>query len=116
MQKAVEETFGAWDEDWQQAYFHSRYHPEDLLVIQVEEADGSLADAGVFCYEERTEEVFVGILQVAPERQRGGIGTHVMRNIITDAAKKGKPVALKSAQSKSIGARFISTARVWRYG
>jgi len=99
MREMVEETFGEWDENWQQAYFRNRFSPEDLLIIQVEKADGSLEDAGVFCFEERAEEVFVGVLQVIPKRQRMGIGTQVMKNIMDEAEKKGKQVALKVLKS-----------------
>ncbi|MBE0699194.1 MAG: GNAT family N-acetyltransferase [Anaerolineaceae bacterium] len=97
MRTYVEETWGMWDEDWQQTYFHQHFIPEDLLILQL---DG--VDIGVISVQERTEELFLGIVQILPSYQRQGIGTTVIRDLLTRAARQGKPVALKVLKSNRL--------------
>jgi ribosomal protein S18 acetylase RimI-like enzyme len=97
MRVYVQETWGRWDDEWQQAYFHEHFVPEDLLILQL---DG--VDIGVISVQERTEEFFLGILQILPRYQRRGIGSTVMRDLLTRAARQGKPVALKVLKSNRL--------------
>ncbi len=101
MRAYVEETWGAWDEKWQRAYFHQHFGPRDLQVVQL---DGR--DIGVLCVQERTEELFLVVLQILPAYQRRGIGSAVVGAIIARATHIGKPVALKVLKSDR-GARSL---------
>jgi ribosomal protein S18 acetylase RimI-like enzyme len=94
MQGYIEEIWGEWDEDWQWAYFHQRFVAHDLQIIQL---DGSAI--GVISIQERTEELFLGILQILPMYQRQGIGTALLNGLLISAGLKGKAVALKVLKS-----------------
>lgn len=90
LREAVEETWGAWDEEWQRAAFHQGFRPAALQVVQL---DGR--DVGVMLVEERAEELFLGLLEVLPAFQRRGIGSAVVRGLAAQARREGKLVALK---------------------
>jgi ribosomal protein S18 acetylase RimI-like enzyme len=101
MRRSVEETWGAWDEGWQRSTFREYFHPETLRVIQL---DGQ--DVGVLWVETRAEELFVSRLEILPVYQRRGIGTAVMLELAEEAARLGKPVALKVLKANR-GARDL---------
>ncbi len=101
MQVYVEETFGPWDEDWQEKYFRSRFDPMELQVIQVDDRD-----VGVLFIQERAEELYVANIEILPEYQRLGIGTAVIRDITNAAELWGKPVALQVLKT-NIQARHL---------
>ncbi len=90
MRDPVEETFGPWDEAWQAAYFQKHFDPEVLKIIQF---NGK--DVGVLYIQERAEELFLASLEILPAYQRQGIGTLVLRELIAEAKRQGKPVALQ---------------------
>jgi len=94
MRVYVEDTFGPWDEDWQETYFRSRFDPALLQIIQL---NGE--DAGVLFIQERHEELFIANLEILPKFQRRGIGTAVIHDVITAAKRRGKPVALQVLKS-----------------
>jgi ribosomal protein S18 acetylase RimI-like enzyme len=90
MRPYVEITFGPWDTEWQKAYFRQHFHPQRIQIIQI---DGQ--DAGMIEIQERSEEVFIINIEVAPEYQRKGLGSRVIRDILAEAEREGKPVALQ---------------------
>jgi ribosomal protein S18 acetylase RimI-like enzyme len=94
MQAYVEDTFGSWDEEWQERYFRTHFVPALLQVIQI---DGR--DVGMLNIQERIEEFFIVNLEILPEYQRQGIGTEVIRNLLSAAKRQGKPVALQVLKS-----------------
>jgi ribosomal protein S18 acetylase RimI-like enzyme len=97
MRAYVEDTWGKWDDVWQQVYFHEHFRPQDLQVLQL---DG--VDIGVISIQERTEEIFLGILQILPAYQRRGIGSKIIRDLLIRAARQNKPVALKVLKSNRL--------------
>jgi ribosomal protein S18 acetylase RimI-like enzyme len=90
MREYVVETWGEWDEAWQQAYFRTHFSPSWLQIIQYQGTD-----IGVLLIQERAEEIYVASLEIHPDYQRQGIGSAVMRQMIAAARQRGKPVALK---------------------
>jgi ribosomal protein S18 acetylase RimI-like enzyme len=94
MREYVEETWGGWEDAWQQDYFHQNYSIQDLFVLQL---DGF--DVGVVSVQERTEELFVRMIEVLPAYQRRGIGSFVIRELLSRAEQNGKAVALKVLKS-----------------
>ena len=86
----VEITWGAWEDEWQRAYFHDHFVPDQMTIIQL---DGQ--DVGVMRVQERTEEIYLAILEILPEFQNKGIGTTVIQTLLQKANQHGKPVALK---------------------
>ena len=101
MREYVEETWEVWDEEWQRVYFHERFLPAELQVVQV-----LGRDVGVMSVEWRTEELFLCILQILPAFQREGIGSAVVRALIDQARVQGKAVALKVLKANR-GARRL---------
>ncbi len=90
MRGPVEETFGPWDEAWQAAYFQKHFDPAVLKIIQYRGED-----VGVLYVQERAEELFLVSLEILPAYQRRGIGTAVIRELIAEGKRQGKPVALQ---------------------
>jgi ribosomal protein S18 acetylase RimI-like enzyme len=86
----VENTWGPWDDEWQRTYFHDHFLPDQMTVIQIEGQD-----VGVMRVQERTEEIYLAILEILPEFQNRGIGTAVIQTLLKKANQQGKPVALK---------------------
>jgi ribosomal protein S18 acetylase RimI-like enzyme len=90
MRAYVEETFGPWDEAWQQEYFRRHFDPANLQVIQW---DGE--DVGSLFLQDRTEELFIAGIEILPEYQQQGIGSQVIRGLLEQANRQSKPVALQ---------------------
>ena len=90
MRGYVEDTFGPWEEAFQRDYFQRRFDPTGTRIIRYEEQE-----VGVVRLQERTEETFLAAIEILPAYQRRGIGTAVMRALLEDADRQGKPVALQ---------------------
>lgn len=90
MRAYVEDTFGSWDEAWQLDYFRQHFDPAQLQVIQ-----WNGTDVGLLHLQERTEELFIAGIEILPEYQRQGIGSRVIRRLLAEANRQGKPVALQ---------------------
>ncbi len=97
MRVYVEETWGGWDEAWQRDYFHQRFSPGAIRILQL---DG--VDIGLVSVQERTEELFLSSLEILPAFQRQGIGSQVVRALIEQASAQGKTVALKVLKSNRL--------------
>lgn len=89
MREYVEKTWG-WDDARQEADYRTNHDP---AAIQIITRRGE--DVGMLYMEEREAEVFVAHVEISPEYQRQGIGSHILGRIIADAAERGKPVALR---------------------
>ena len=89
MRPAVEATWG-WDESFQRSYFQERYGKVPLQIVRV---NGH--DAGMLCYEVRTDHVFLRNVALLPEFQGQGIGTRVIQGVRVEAAELGLPVRLQ---------------------
>ena len=90
MQPYVIETWGAWVETWQFDRFRQKYQPGWLRVLQL---DGQ--DVGMMQVQDRTEELFLANLKILPEFQNRGVGSRVIRQLVEEAARQGKLVALR---------------------
>jgi ribosomal protein S18 acetylase RimI-like enzyme len=101
MREYVEDTFGPWDEAFQQAYFRKKFDPAAHTVIQ-----WGGEDVGVLYVQNRTEELFIASLEILPAYQRRGIGTAVIRMVQESASRQGKPVALQVLKA-NIAARGL---------
>ncbi len=105
MRQVVEDTFGAWDETWQLAYFRKHFDPlvqrSELRIIQL---DGLAV--GLLHVQERAEELFIASLEILPAHQNQGIGSAVIREVLRTAAAQAKPVALQVLKA-NIAARSL---------
>jgi len=75
----VDQIWG-WDDDEQRAYMTGDFDLDRVRVIVV---DG--VDAGRLDVEERDDEVFLGLIELAPEYQGRGIGSSLIRQLIDGA-------------------------------
>jgi ribosomal protein S18 acetylase RimI-like enzyme len=82
----VDQIWG-WDDEEQRAYMTGDVDLERVHVIVV---DG--VDAGRLDVEERDDEVFLALIELAPEYQGRGIGSRLIRELIDGAG--GKRVTL----------------------
>ncbi len=86
----VEQTWGAWDEDWQTRNFREHF---DVTHRQVVEWDGRAI--GFLDVMEQDESTLLANIQISPEFQRRGIGTRLIRDVLERAASRGVPVTLR---------------------
>ena len=89
MHNHVEAIWG-WDEAQQEQRFRDRFNPSTCKIITVEGQD-----VGVLCIEEQEDRVSLHIIEILPEFQNHGIGTFVLRTILAEAQRKGKPTVLQ---------------------
>lgn len=90
MRPAVEDAYGPWDAEWQRAYFRKYFYPERLRILEWEGQD-----VGMLQVEERAEELFIASIEILPAFQRRGIGSAVIRDLLAQARRQGKLVALQ---------------------
>lgn len=84
-------AFGGWDESDQRARFAQRSPTvERYVVLSGDEPVGTLhldrSGAG---------EVFLALVEVAPERQGQGLGSALVRGVVARAAEEGRGVRLQ---------------------
>jgi ribosomal protein S18 acetylase RimI-like enzyme len=84
----VEVTWG-WDEDWQAQHFRADFDPSRCNVIML-----SGKDVGCFRVDDGIDYLFLDYIAIEPEYQNKGIGTSVVRMLLSRAAKKGVPMRL----------------------
>jgi ribosomal protein S18 acetylase RimI-like enzyme len=85
----IEQTYGSWD-DTQRARFDATFIPEEVHIVSV---DGR--DAGFIAARQDPEVIQLFNLMIAPEFQNRGLGTAVLRNLLTLAQKRRMPVRLQ---------------------
>lgn len=79
----------AWDEDDALAKFRGHYRAGDVSIIMVDDRD-----VGFLQVEENADGITLAQIHIeAPHRSRG-IGTRLLRDLLSDARAKGKPVSL----------------------
>jgi len=78
-----------WDEAWQRDYFDRHWDPAGTQIVT---RDGH--DIGVLKLEERAEATYIGLVEIRPDHQGGGIGGAIVRDVVDDAARRGRPVEL----------------------
>ncbi len=88
IRSSVEATWG-WDDSFQEKYFRTRWNPSERQIIVV---DGT--DVGTVTLKWRPTELILALIQVHPDYQGRGLGTSVMRDIISFAHARALPVVL----------------------
>ena len=87
------EAIWGWDEGWQHDHFLENFKTESgerLVVEQHGEPVGNLE------LEYRPGSVFVSNIQVVPEAQGQGLGTWLMKRLMTQARQSGDDVSLQA--------------------
>lgn len=96
----VDQVWG-WDDDDQRAYLDRTI---DIATTQVIVVDG--VDAGRLNLADQDGDVYVGLIEVAADFQRQGIGTRILRDVLDEAFKAGRGVRL-SVLKVNTGARRL---------
>ncbi len=89
MQGYVEDFFGSWDQDYQDQRFAKTYKIEEAWII----VRGGM-DVGWLARRESEENLLLTEFYVAAEHQNQGIGTQILRDLISEARRKNKSVSL----------------------
>jgi ribosomal protein S18 acetylase RimI-like enzyme len=85
----IEQTYGAWD-DTQRARFDATFIPEEIFIVSF---DGQ--DAGFVALRTEPRVIQLFNLMIAPEFQRRGLGTAVLRHVLNLAQARRLPVRLQ---------------------
>ena len=89
MRPYVEATWG-WDDEEQARMFAERFRAASWQVVTV----GS-ETAGMLSMEENADEIWLASIEIHPRFQGRGLGTAIVRSLLTRSARSGKPVTLR---------------------
>ena len=111
MRDSIIEVWGAWDEAHWAAFFRAHFDPAAYQVVIV---DGE--DMGALSVERRRDEVYLDTVEIAPVYQGRGLGTAVIRDVLTEAWAAELPVTLqvnRANRSRRLYERlgFVQTGR-----
>lgn len=85
----VDQVWG-WDDDEQRAYLHRTIEFDTTHVIVVDGADAGRLNLA----EQGDDDVYIGLIEVAPHLQRRGIGGRIIHSVLAAAGAEGKGVRL----------------------
>lgn len=89
MRDLVEQVWG-WDEPMQQEFFREHIAAGNHFLIQLKDEN-----VGTVQYHDEADHLFIGNIEIDPDRQGEGIGTVVMQQLIKRAHTENKPVRLQ---------------------
>ena len=89
MREHVQAVWG-WDEADQRERFRAGFDPAGVSVIMLSDEP-----IGLLKVDRRTDELFLASVELAPEVQRRGLGSDVVRSVLREAAQRGVPVRLQ---------------------
>ena len=84
----VEATWG-WDDEFQAARFRSHWTPTNRQIIIVDQIE-----IGTITLEEHSDTLFLALIEIQPDYQGRGIGAALVREVVTDAHRRGLAVEL----------------------
>ncbi|MEV4755869.1 GNAT family N-acetyltransferase [Micromonospora sp. NPDC049559] len=83
------EAIWGWDETEQRGYHERGFDPAGTRIVVV---DGR--DCGSLSVEYRPAEIYLGRIELQPNRQGRGIGTRLIRQLLAEAAARRQPLVL----------------------
>jgi ribosomal protein S18 acetylase RimI-like enzyme len=86
----VEQTYGPWQEDVQRARFFESTRPETHEVVECE-----CRRIGCLKVERRPNEIRLQRVFLLPEFQNRGIGSRLVRELLSEARSGGLPIRLR---------------------
>jgi GNAT superfamily N-acetyltransferase len=87
--RAYIEAIWGWDEAVQRDFHNRRFDPAHTQIVTV---DGH--DAGVLIVDHRPTETYLGRIALHPDYQGRGIGSHLIKRILQEAATSHQPLTL----------------------
>lgn len=103
-QSLVTEVFGVWDDAWQCRHFEEKWFRNGYQIIQ-----GSNKPIGTIWLSDEQDHVRIHEFQILPAYQNRGIGSVIISQILSDAAKRNKTVklqVLKGNRAQQLYERF----------
>jgi GNAT superfamily N-acetyltransferase len=94
LQKSVDRLH-EWNEEAERAELRRKFVPGRDQIIQIKGQD-----AGVFTIEYHNSEVYLHHVELLPEFQGKGIGTALIRDVLTEAKLANVPVTFQDLQEK----------------
>lgn len=85
----VERAYGPWVEAEQRAFFRALVDGHDVFV-----ATRAGRDVGAVYLRDRTDDVWLELIEVLPE-QRAGLGAAMLARVAGDARRRGRSVSLQ---------------------
>ncbi len=95
-QDVVIRQFGEWDETWQVANFEKHWNPEKCDIIVREGVP-----VGIHALWQEDDALFLSQVLIHPDHQNQGIGTSVVRDVMTQAKVAGLSVKLQVLKENS---------------
>jgi ribosomal protein S18 acetylase RimI-like enzyme len=89
LKKYVAQTWG-WDEEWQRADFQMRFNANNGNIIVVDDMD-----AGFWWTIEKESEILLASVRLLPEFQNKGIGSQLIKNLLSSTHKSVRLQVLK---------------------
>ncbi|HYJ70204.1 MAG TPA: GNAT family N-acetyltransferase [Nocardioidaceae bacterium] len=90
-----------WDDATQREFFDRGWDPS---VTDIVTRDGH--DIGVIKVEERAEVTYLGLIEIHPDHQGGGVGAELIQDLVADAARRGRAVELDVLSVNTRAAAF----------
>lgn len=90
MMEYVVETWGRWDERWQEERYRQHFQPSSCRIIAREGQD-----VGVLASGKTETELVIASIQLLPEHQGRGIGTSLINVFLDEARDQGNDVTLQ---------------------
>jgi len=100
MRNNIEQIWG-WDEKWQENDFSEHFKPEQTTVVT--------AGAEIIGYaqvEPKSEALYLRMLLLAPEHQKKGVGTSILRRVLSVASEQRLGVELQVFKINESAKRF----------
>jgi ribosomal protein S18 acetylase RimI-like enzyme len=97
----IEATYGPWDDNWQRRHFLETTTPSAHEIV---ESQG--CPIGCLLIEEHPEALELHRILIVPENQNRGIGSSLMRQILSAAIRKNECVRLQVFRANHPGIRF----------
>ncbi|MBO0511471.1 GNAT family N-acetyltransferase [Streptomyces beijiangensis] len=86
----VERAYGPWKQDQQRAFFAPVVNDHEVFIF----SDGD-REVGAVYLGERDGDVWLELVEILPEFQRQGYGTHVVRWVVQRASEQGTGTLLQ---------------------
>jgi len=90
LREYVVETWGRWDERWQEERYRQHFQPASCKII-VQEGH----DVGVLASRKTETELVIVSIQLLPQHQGRGIGTSLIDVLFKEARDEGKRMTLQ---------------------
>jgi len=105
----VESQFGNWDDEIQRGFFEKKWNPSTFQMIIV-----GGEKAGVISVRQLADHFFLSEIQIEPRLQNQGLGSQIIKAILSEARAQNLPVrlqVLKKSNAKNLYLRlgFIQT-------